>query len=124
VIFAIIPVFFTIALLVGAIMAHRGKSFWGTWAMMGGAAAFLLGTVAMLGISLGVSLSGDAYRNFLAMIPIAGFACFGGFLAYLVGLLALCARWGRMASRAEELESLTESLIQERDGDRVPSEVR
>lgn len=119
-VYLIIP----IVMLVAAIVAHRGKSFWATWLMIIGSSGLILAIALMAGAMFftfqNLSRSGGSGSTASAMSSgiifsiIGGLCGFGGFLAYGVGLIGLCVRWGPTARRAATLEELTTSLISER----------
>lgn len=76
------------------------------------------GIIGRIGVSLAIAayvqlFNDPSDRNFI--LPRLGTAVFTvGLLSYLMGLIGLCARWDRLARRANELEELRHSLLQDR----------
>lgn len=108
-----------IVMLVAAIIAHRGKSFWATWMMLIGSILVFVGIAGLVGMMALIfdSMGSGSSRSTSATIAIsaaAGIGLLGGFLSFAIGLVGLCARWGPTAKRAAELEELTQSLIEDR----------
>ena len=113
--------------IAAAIIAHRGKPFWGTWMMMlGGIGAFIgaIGVAIATFLlfqsfsSVGSSGSSPAMDNLATYRVISGISSLltlAGLLSYLVGLLALAIRYGALGRRVSELETITTSLMSERE---------
>ncbi|MEM9081874.1 MAG: hypothetical protein AAGC74_14415 [Verrucomicrobiota bacterium] len=122
----LIPLLGIIAMFVAAIIAHRGKKFWGTWCMIIGSGIALVG---ILGSGLGIYLlisssSAGSTSDFSAFAIISGIASLGsgvGFLTFIAGLIGLCTRWGAASRRAAELEQIVASIHDRQNPQNPPS---
>jgi hypothetical protein len=103
-------------MLWAAVLAFRGKKFWGSWLMLVGASLQLLGGVfyvlAMMFMfqNLGSgSASGPASMGMVVMVG-TGLLIPLGLLLNLAGLLGVCSRVGNLEKRAAALELLKRQL--------------
>lgn len=111
-----------------AIIAHRGKAFWGTWMMLVGSIGGILGAITMAVGSYFLfssisSLSGsgspstpDNMALYSLLSGIGSLIWVGCIIAYAAGLLGLAIRYGAISKRVNELETITASLMSEREG--------
>lgn len=121
---ALIGLLLSLAFVVAAVIAHRGQSFWGTWLMVLGSGAFILGLVGattasiFLFRSMSSGLPSGASSSLVAFSLISGIGsilCLLGLLSYLAGLLGLAIRYASVARRVTDLEAINGSLIESRD---------
>ena len=120
-----IALLLAIAMTAAAVIAHRGKRFWGTWMMLLGSIGLILGAVTtsvgyyflFQGISSSSS-SGPGMSDFATYSIVAGAGALiaaGSQFVYLVGLLGLAMRYGSLATRITDLETINDSLISQNE---------
>lgn len=123
---AVLGILMILTFLVAAIIAHRAKSFWGTWMMLLGSSGSMIGMsgVGVANFLLFQSISSSIAApssppSSLAMYSLISGICsllsFAGILAFVVGLLALAIRYGAYAKRIGELETITGSLMEKQN---------
>lgn len=125
----VLAVLVAIAMIASAIIAHRGKKFWGSWMMLGGGIGLILGTTTavvasyLLFQSIAASIasspsasSGAGNLGAYSLISGAGaLLTAASLLSYIVGLLGLCVRYGAFAKRINDLETINSSLISQQE---------
>ena len=119
-----------IAMITASVIAHRGKAFWGTWMMLIGSIGSTVGSLVaifgtylmMTSISASITSSSssssstaDSMALYGMMTGIGSLISLGSLLAFVVGFLGLAVRYGAVNKRVHELETITASLVSERD---------
>ena len=118
-----------VVMITAAVIAHRGKSFWGTWMMLIGSIGFVLGTVTAavasfflfqhINTSLATPSPASASTSNLATFSIisgiGSLISAGGVVLYLIGILGVVVRYGAIAKRIEDLETINASLISQNE---------
>ena len=130
IVLAVIVIILVIPMITAAVVAHRGKSFWGTWMMLLGAIAVVLGTIATVvasyfliqniaSVPSSTPGSASSVTNHMAIYSaISGIAALltaAGLLFYLIGLLGLAFRYGAVFKRIVDLETINASLISQQE---------
>ena len=115
---ALFALLLAIAALTAAVIAHRGKKFWGTWMMLVAGVGTLLGAFGLIVAqvlfvrALGASGSPSSFESYHRITMIAALLRGSSILIYLVGMLGLAIRYSAVHRRVDELETITSSLME------------
>ena len=106
-----------LALLLGCIMAFRGRRWWATFTMLCGVIMQVSGFVGVVVPGFLMSSRGSSSFDMMQMVMIVcALAIALGFLLFGIGFVGFCARYGATESRAAELEGMVQ-VLQDRMGE-------
>ena len=111
-------------MLTTAFVAHRGGAFRGTWLMFAGSLVAFVGGLGNAIVSHLItrtltppfdSPGLDALSKYSLFSMSSFFAFLVGLIIFLIGVLALAARYGAVSRRAEELAKISQTTAIEGD---------